>query len=177
MPPSDPYKYFRVEAAELLEQLGRGVLELSRGEPNVSGVAALFRYAHTLKGAARVVKQLPMADHAHAIEDLLTPHRASGGPLPREAADAILTRLDALGEQLRGLAGPVPDAAAPASARTAVSAPAAEAALASPAPAAPPSARGALLEPALDSVVSLRTDAADVDAVLDGLMAAQVEVQ
>lgn len=179
MPPSDPYKYFRVEAAELIEQLGGGVLELSRGEANVAAVAALFRYAHTLKGAARVVKQLPMAEHAHAIEDALTPYRGSGGPLPREAADAILARVDALGEALRGLSPAVPAAAG----ADAPAAPAAAAAVAGPAPpsAAPAAvaAARARLAPAdlHDVALSVRTDAADVDAVLDGLVAAQVEVE
>lgn len=172
MPPSDLHRYFRVEAAELIEQLGRGVLELSRGEANVAGIAALFRYAHTLKGAARVVKQLPMAEHAHAIEDVLTPYRTSGGPLPREAADAILGRVDALGEALRALSGGAP----PAPAASPVAAAPAAVALTTPAAA---TARGhaAVPELPLEVGMSLRTDAAEIDAVLEGLLAAQVEIQ
>jgi two-component system, chemotaxis family, sensor kinase CheA len=182
MPPSDPYKYFRIEAAELLEQLGRGVLELSRGVANVAEMAALFRYAHTLKGAARVVKQLPMADHAHAIEDLLTPHRASGGPLPREVADTILLRVDSLGELLRALNEAPGVPAAGSGLRVASAAGATSAAGAPPAGATPVAAaaaaatRPARPEPALD-LASVRADASDVDAVLEGLVAAQVEVQ
>ena len=30
----DPYKYFRVEAREILEELGRGELEIEKGQPN-----------------------------------------------------------------------------------------------------------------------------------------------
>src|SRR5687768_3257578 len=48
----DPYKYFRVEAHELLEQLGQGALELEKGAPAPDAVARLLRLAHTLKGAA-----------------------------------------------------------------------------------------------------------------------------
>ena len=54
---ADPYKYFRVEARELVEQLGTGVLELEREGTGRDVVARLLRHAHTLKGAARVVKQ------------------------------------------------------------------------------------------------------------------------
>ncbi len=180
MPLSDPYKYFRIEAAELIELLSRGVHELSRGEANVAGVAALFRYAHTLKGAARVVKQLPMAEQAHAIEDVLTPYRSTGGPLPREAADAILARVDALGEALRSLqaAAPAQPAApaAPVAAAPAAAAAAPPAAAAQPA-AAPPRGRAGSAELALEAVTSVRTDQADVEAVLSGLVAAQAELQ
>ena len=48
---SDPLKYFRVEAREIVEQLQSGVLELERSGDSVS---KLLRLAHTLKGAARV---------------------------------------------------------------------------------------------------------------------------
>ena len=42
-------------------------------------VQRLLRLAHTLKGAARVVKQPEIADRAHAIEDALSPFRESAG--------------------------------------------------------------------------------------------------
>ncbi len=46
---ADPYRYFRVEAAEILEQLQKGLLELERGAPAAEVVAKLLRLAHTLK--------------------------------------------------------------------------------------------------------------------------------
>ena len=52
---ADPYRYFRVEAGEILEQLQAGLLELEKGAPPAEVVAKLLRLAHTLKGAARVV--------------------------------------------------------------------------------------------------------------------------
>ena len=84
----DPLRYFRIEAAELVERLGQGALSIEKGEVPSGGVAALLRHAHTLKGAARVVKQIEIADQAHAIEDVLSPHRASTEALPRECATA-----------------------------------------------------------------------------------------
>ena len=83
----DPYKYFRIEARELLDQLGKGVLDLEKGVHETDLMARLLRLAHTLKGAARVVKQPAIADLAHAIEDALAPLREGGAALPRESVD------------------------------------------------------------------------------------------
>ncbi|HTL15697.1 MAG TPA: response regulator [Patescibacteria group bacterium] len=100
---ADPYKYFRVEGRELLEHLGKGVLDLEKGV-SADLVARLLRLAHTLKGAARVVKQPGIADQAHAIEGILSPFRAATSPLPRSQIDAILGCLDIAGAQLTALA-------------------------------------------------------------------------
>jgi chemotaxis protein histidine kinase CheA len=52
----DPYQYFRVEARELLEQLGQGALELDKGDTAPDLIARMLRSAHTLKrDAARAV--------------------------------------------------------------------------------------------------------------------------
>jgi two-component system, chemotaxis family, sensor kinase CheA len=102
----DPYKYFRVEARELLDNLSRGVLELEKGAPSADLVARLLRFAHTLKGAARVVKQPEIAELAHAIEDALEPLRGGSAVASRETVDTILVRLDAIGTRLTALAPP-----------------------------------------------------------------------
>lgn len=94
---TDPYKYFRIEAGELVEQLGKGALDLEKGPASSGLVGRLLRLAHTLKGAARVVKQAEIADLAHSIEDALAPHRTSAAPIPRNAIDVILKLLDGIG--------------------------------------------------------------------------------
>jgi len=48
----DPYKYFRVEARELLDGLAQGILQLEKDSPTPEVMARLLRLAHTLKGAA-----------------------------------------------------------------------------------------------------------------------------
>src|SRR5216117_74835 len=89
----DPYRYFRVEARELVEGMGRGVLQLEQGTtPDVA--ANLLRLAHTLKGAARVVRQTRIAEQAHAIEDALAPLRDGAAPLASEGIDQVLKLLD-----------------------------------------------------------------------------------
>ena len=93
----DPYKYFRVEARDLLDQFAKGVLELERNGINTALMQRLLRLAHTLKGAARVVKQLEIADRSHAIEDVLSPLRDSTGAVARAEIDIILSHLDEIG--------------------------------------------------------------------------------
>src|SRR5580700_5094781 len=90
----DPYKYFRPEARELVDQFARGVLELEKSGSSAAVVQRLLRLAHTLKGAARVVKQSEIANRAHAIEDALTPFRDSTDGIAREQIDLILGHLD-----------------------------------------------------------------------------------
>jgi two-component system, chemotaxis family, sensor kinase CheA len=103
----DPYKYFRIEARELLDGLASGVLELEKGGAVREVVARLLRLAHTLKGASRVVHQPGMAEAAHALEDTLAPHR-EGAPVPRERTSEMLRLIDEVGERLKALEAPVP---------------------------------------------------------------------
>lgn len=99
----DPLKYFRIETRELAQGLSRGTLELEKGAPSKDAVRSLLRLAHTLKGAARVVRQPEIAEQAHAIEDALAPFRESGGPVPRSAIDLLLASLDAITARLASL--------------------------------------------------------------------------
>ena len=100
----DPYRYFRVEARELLDRLGKGALELDRGTAAPELIALMLRLAHTLKGAARVVKQREIGDRAHAIEDALAPFRERGVAVSRAGIDATLKALDEIAPQMAALA-------------------------------------------------------------------------
>jgi two-component system chemotaxis sensor kinase CheA len=119
-PPKDPYRYFRLEARELVDRFGSGIIELEKGG-SADLIQQLLRHAHTLKGAARVVKQPDIANHAHAIEDLLSPFSDSVGHVSREAIAALLAHVDDIRERIQdlspaepaveaGRAAPVPDA-------------------------------------------------------------------
>src|ERR1700733_11517862 len=101
----DPYKYFRLEARELVDQLGTTILELERGASS-DLVARLLRVAHTLKGAARVVRQREIADRAHALEDTLAPFRAASAPVPRATIDALLALVDEMSARVKALDTP-----------------------------------------------------------------------
>jgi two-component system chemotaxis sensor kinase CheA len=64
----------------------------------------MLRLAHTLKGAARVVKQRGIADHAHAIEDALSPFRESGVAVSRDGINATLRAVDEIALLMAALA-------------------------------------------------------------------------
>ncbi|MGB6539005.1 MAG: response regulator [Xanthobacteraceae bacterium] len=137
----DPYKYFRPEAREILDQFSRGMLDLEKGESGAATVQRLLRLAHTLKGAARVVKQSDIAGRAHLIEELLSPLRGSLDRIGRGQVDAVLAHLDAINGRLATLG---PGAAA----------------------ATPQAANGAIE----DASRTVRTEIAEADAMLDGVV-------
>ncbi len=138
----DPYRYFRLEGRELVDQFSQGILELEQGGPNAALLQRLLRLAHTLKGAARIVKQQEIADRAHAIEDALSPFRESSEAVARGQIEAVLHHLGDIGQLLQTLIPP-DGAEAPAQARSAA-----------------------------DGVRLVRADVAEVDAVLDGVLEA-----
>ena len=106
----DPYKYFRLEARELLDQLGEAMLALEKSARCAPEAQRLLRLAHTLKGAARVVKQGGIAEIAHVMESELEPLREADGPAPSETVEAILKHLDDIRIQVTLLAAAPADA-------------------------------------------------------------------
>ncbi len=108
----DPYRYFRIEARELLQGLNQGVLELERGGPAKEIVGRLLRLAHTLKGASRVVKQSGIGDLAHAIEDNLSQVRETTEATPQARINEILQLLDDVGSRLSRLDPATPSGSA-----------------------------------------------------------------
>jgi len=100
----DPYRYFRIEARELVDQLDSGVLELERA-PDADLIARLLRAAHTLKGAARVVKLPDIAQECHAFEEILTPHRQEPA-LPPDQFRHLLAVTDRLRAHVAALTEP-----------------------------------------------------------------------
>jgi two-component system chemotaxis sensor kinase CheA len=99
----DQYKYFRVEARELLEGLSVAVLEMERGERGKDLLGRFLRFAHTLKGAARVVKQPDIAELTHSIEDAFAPYREGHSPIPQERIDHVLSILDLIAAKVASL--------------------------------------------------------------------------
>jgi two-component system chemotaxis sensor kinase CheA len=143
----DPYKYFRIEAGEILDDLGKGVLSLEKGPPAADVVPRLLRLAHTLKGAARVVKQREVADLAHTIEDALAPLRDGASAVTRAGIDGMLKHLDAIAASVAALAPPSDVA---------------------PGPAPHPLAE--------DAIRTLRAGVEEMDALLDGVAEVSVQL-
>jgi two-component system chemotaxis sensor kinase CheA len=145
----DPYEYFRVEAREILDGLGRGVLQIEKGAPP-DVAAGLLRLAHTLKGAARVVRQKTIAEHAHAIEEALAPLREPGAVVARPRIDQVLKLLDSIAVEVSALGSTAEEPTAP-----------------------EPQARTAFE----DALRTIRADVAEVDALLDGVAEATVHLR
>ncbi|MDY6843025.1 MAG: response regulator [Thermodesulfobacteriota bacterium] len=90
----NPYKYFFIEADELLDSLTRDILEFEKSPDKSNLLKALFRYAHTLKGAAHVVGLLSVSRLAHSIENLFSRARDQGVKLTSEDISLIIESLD-----------------------------------------------------------------------------------
>src|SRR6185436_402997 len=94
------HEAFVIESREILEALTKGLLALERGEATPPVLGELLRRAHTLKGAANVVRRPAVAEMAHMMEDVLVAHRDSGEPLSAREIGELLHLLDALEAQL-----------------------------------------------------------------------------
>jgi two-component system chemotaxis sensor kinase CheA len=99
----DPYRYFRLEGASLLDQMLKSALDLDKGVADGTKVGQLLRLAHTLKGAARVVKQIEISELSHAVEGALAPYREGDRPIAHASIDSILSMLDRIGNHLKTL--------------------------------------------------------------------------
>ncbi|MBE7467433.1 MAG: response regulator [Planctomycetes bacterium] len=146
----DPYRYFRVEGRELIEALSKGLLELERGAHGVELFTLLLRQAHTLKGAARVVRQPQISELTHALEDGLAPYREGQRPVPAPLVAEWFALLDRMTAALAALDEP-------AAAVALAGAPATPAQAQEPKPAA---------EAAMET---MRIDVAEMDELLEGL--------
>ncbi|HLX63902.1 MAG TPA: response regulator [Planctomycetota bacterium] len=168
----DPYKYFRIEARELLDSLSKGVLELEKGAASKELAGKVLRYAHTLKGASRVVRQPEIGELAHKIEEVLAPFREGGQQVPRDAIGQMLALLDTIGVKLNALtAEPASEAGAMdlAPNRRSSDAPA------STRPAAPAAIPPLLRRATDERFDTVRVEIKDMDSLLEGI--ARVELQ
>ncbi|MFL5357511.1 response regulator [Archangium sp.] len=154
---SDPYRYFRIEARELIEQLTQGLFSLADGEGGAKAIPELFRYAHTLKGAARVVGQTQLAEMAHSVEDALQPYRNSGSALPVDSVHEFLRLVGQMAEALDALEAPAP-------------APAPEE------PGQPQEGAPAVAAPEAPSSEVVRVELSRLDTLLEGLSEAVVQL-
>lgn len=159
----DPYRYFRVEARELVDGLAGGARELERDGATRERVALLLRLAHTLKGAARVVKAGEIAELAHAVEGLLVPHRDAPGPVPPGRLRELVAAIDGIDRRLAALAAPQ---AAPETARA-------------PAPpeASARAGEGVAKVEAPREGTTLRVEVGALDALLDRIVEAAVTAE
>ena len=92
---------FRDEANERLDSIVDVLLALESGRADPDAVDALFRDAHTIKGAAAMIGLDDVRTLAHTVEDVLDAVREAG-TFPPDLADPLLRAADALRRQVAG---------------------------------------------------------------------------
>ncbi|MGK5095331.1 hybrid sensor histidine kinase/response regulator [Deltaproteobacteria bacterium TL4] len=97
----DPYRYFKIEAQEILEQLNNQFLELEKKPTDGELLNQLFRHAHTLKGAARLVRLNNIGEIAHCIEDIFGLAKNHDLTLSVNQIDTFLKALDVIAAILK----------------------------------------------------------------------------
>jgi two-component system chemotaxis sensor kinase CheA len=96
---------FQAEAQEHLQKLNETLLQLERQPDEAvrySLLQEVFRAAHSLKGAARVVSQGDIEDLAHVMENVLQRARDSKLALNPDVCDALYDAVDAIQQMLNG---------------------------------------------------------------------------
>jgi two-component system chemotaxis sensor kinase CheA len=88
---------FLEEAVEHQATLERGALELEAGRSHPELVGAIFRAAHSIKGAAAALGLSEIAAFTHVLEDLLDALREERLAVTRSLGATLLAAVDALG--------------------------------------------------------------------------------
>ncbi|MCR4287620.1 MAG: hybrid sensor histidine kinase/response regulator [Deltaproteobacteria bacterium] len=87
---------FKAESEEHIQKIEAGLMRLEKGPLDKDIVEEVFREAHSLKGAARMVGVRDIEIIGHRIEDMLGAVRRGEAALAPEAADCIYKALDAV---------------------------------------------------------------------------------
>jgi two-component system, chemotaxis family, sensor kinase CheA len=95
------FAIFRDEATERLDHIVETLLALEAGRAAPDAVDALFRDAHTIKGAAGMLGLDEIQVLAHAVEDVLDDVRGSDD-FPPELIDPLLRAADSLRQHVEG---------------------------------------------------------------------------
>jgi two-component system, chemotaxis family, sensor kinase CheA len=95
---------FVEEARGHLERIASGLLALESAPDDQAAIDAVFREAHTMKGAAGMVGMMRVSRLAHRLEDLLVELRAGTRRSTPELTDAMLRVVDGLGRLIASAA-------------------------------------------------------------------------
>lgn len=92
------YKIFQVEAEEIISKLNNSLLALEKNPHNKDAILMLFRDAHTLKGASRMVGFNSIQAVAHKMEDILGLAKDNKIQLNEKTVDILYKTVDFLSE-------------------------------------------------------------------------------
>jgi len=90
------FKVFKVECDEHIQALNRGLIALEENPDQTDLIEGIFREAHSLKGAARMLHLSGIERIAHALETMLGRVKNREMSLSTEISDLTLKGLDAV---------------------------------------------------------------------------------
>jgi two-component system chemotaxis sensor kinase CheA len=93
------------EAKGYLERIASGLLTLESDPDDQAAIDAIFREAHTMKGAAGMVGMMRVSRLAHRLEDLLVELRDKKRRATPELTDAMLLVVDGLARLIASASG------------------------------------------------------------------------
>ncbi|MEA2655552.1 MAG: two-component system, chemotaxis family, sensor kinase CheA [Chloroflexota bacterium] len=96
---------FMEEAKGHLERIASGLLTLEAAPDDQTAIDAIFREAHTMKGAAGMVGMMRVSRLAHRLEDLLVELKDKKRMATPELIDAMLLVVDGLGRLIASASG------------------------------------------------------------------------
>jgi chemotaxis protein histidine kinase CheA/ActR/RegA family two-component response regulator len=97
-------EYFLAEAEDYLNVLGFGIPQLENAVDRTPILEELFRAAHTLKGAAAIVKLTATSHIAHRLEDILEAFRNKRLVVSRDTIELLMLMLDAIAKMIGDIA-------------------------------------------------------------------------
>jgi two-component system, chemotaxis family, sensor kinase CheA len=98
---SEIHESFLIESNEVLENMGRDLIELEKRPADADVLHRIFRVAHTLKGTSAFLGFQQMTQFAHALEDVLNKLRKAELTANSEIIDVFFEAFDVLKELLR----------------------------------------------------------------------------
>ncbi len=93
---------FKEEGSEYLKRLGDGLLHLEKEPQNAEVLEEIFRNAHNLKGAARILGLAEIAAIAHELENIFSLAKDGKLCITPERIDAIIESIDTISRLLTG---------------------------------------------------------------------------
>ena len=92
---------FRGETEEIIQKLNNNLLQLENSPNNKDLIVYLFRDAHSLKGAARMIGFNNIQRLAHKAEDVLGLAKENKIVINREISDALYKAMDLLSDLIQ----------------------------------------------------------------------------
>ena len=93
---------YKAETEEHLQKLNEGLLRLEKTPRRTETLEEIFREAHSLKGAARMIGFEAVEKIAHGLEDLFSLARKGELDFGRQVFDVIFAALDAISKLTAG---------------------------------------------------------------------------